>query len=115
MNEIQSANSCSYAIFIAGDYHVACQVCREWCFEVGGCVTIDPTRFIYTGGEESGVRIGFINYPRFPSTEEAIRERAHDLASRLLQRLYQHSYSIIGPRQTEWFSRRPAPTAQQGE
>lgn len=96
-----------FDIFVAGDLAQAKQVCREYCFEVGLCVTVEPVEFIYTGGEESGVRIGLINYPRFPTTEEALYEKASELATFLMRRLSQHSYSIAGPRETEWFSRRP--------
>lgn len=96
-----------YDIFIAGDIEQAKQVCREYCFEVGLCVTIEPVAYIYTGGEEAGFRVGLINYPRFPSTPTDLREKAGALASRLMHRLCQHSYSIVGPEQTEWFSRRP--------
>lgn len=95
-------------IFIAGDLEQAKQVCREWCMEVGACVTVEPAFYIYTGGEEAGVRVGFINYPRFPSDAEAITARAEDLAELLMYRLCQHSYSIVGPETTRWYSRRPA-------
>lgn len=74
--------------------------------EVGACVTVESVDYIYTGGEESGVRIGFINYPRFPSDAATIFNRAGDLAARLMERLCQHSYSIVGPEHTLWVSRR---------
>jgi len=94
-------------IFMAGDVQIAKQVCREYCFEKGLCVTIEPTTYIYTGGEESGFRIGLINYPRFPSTIEDLSLKASDLASALMIKLCQHSYSIVFPEKTVWFSRRP--------
>lgn len=94
-------------IFIAGDLAQAKQVCREWCMSVGACVTVEPVDYIYTGGEEAGVRIGFINYPRFPSDETALLERARELANILMLRLCQHSYSIVAPSVTEWHSLRP--------
>lgn len=95
-------------IFIAGDLEQAKQVCREWCMDQGACVTVAPASYIYTGGEEAGVRIGFINYPRFPSDVEAITAKAEKLADLLMHRLCQHSYSIVGPETTRWYSRRPA-------
>lgn len=100
-----------FDIFIAGDLAQAKQVCREYCFNVGLCVTIEPVEFIYTGGEESGVRVGLIHYPRFPTTEEALYEHAIEIATFLMRRLCQHSYSIVGPRETVWFSRRPSEPA----
>jgi hypothetical protein len=105
---VTTAPTLRFDIFIAGDIAQAKQVCREWCMEVGACVTVEPVDYIYTGGEESGVRIGFINYPRFPSDEATIFNRAAALADRLMQRLCQHSYSIVGPTHTAWYSRRPS-------
>lgn len=103
-----SAPTIQITIVMAGDIEQAKQVCREYCFEVGLCVTIDPTTYIYTGGEEQGFRVGLINYPRFPSSPDEILEKAKALADRLMHRLCQHSYSIITPTETLWFSRRPA-------
>lgn len=97
-----------YDIFIAGDIGQAKQACREYCFADGLCVTVEPVTYIYTGGEEAGVRVGLINYPRFPTTREQLLSRARGLADLLMKCLCQHSYSIVGPDETEWFSRRPA-------
>lgn len=105
---MNTSETIRFDIFMAGDIAQAKQVCREYCFDVGLCVTVEPVSFIYTGGEESGFRIGLINYPRFPNTEESLHQRACALADMLMKRLCQHSYSIAGPRETEWFSRRPA-------
>lgn len=95
-------------IFIAGDLAQAKQVCREFCMSEGACVTVEPVDYIYTGGEESGVRVGFINYPRFPTDAGTLFNKAGRLAERLMERLCQHSYSIVGPDHTAWYSRRPA-------
>jgi hypothetical protein len=105
---ITSAPTVRFDIFMAGDLAQAKQVCREYCFAAGLCVTVEPVAFIYTGGEESGFRVGLINYPRFPTTIEALRRTTCELADVLMNRLCQHSYSIVGPDQTDWFSRRPA-------
>lgn len=102
-----TAPTLRFDIFIAGDLANAKQVCREFCFAKGLCVTVEPVAYIYTGGEEAGVRVGLINYPRFPSTAEAIRQTAHDLADALMSRLCQHSYSLVGPDVTAFYSRRP--------
>lgn len=96
-----------FDIFIAGDLAQAKQVCREYCYAVGLCVTVEPVSYIYTGGEEDGVRVGIINYPRFPASRDDIRYKAKELADKLLDRLCQHSYSLVGPDETTWFSRRP--------
>jgi hypothetical protein len=105
--ELKTATTIRFDIFIAGDYAIAKQVCREWCLRVGACVTVEPVDYIYTGGEEKGVRVGLINYPRFPTTHDALMEKTRSLASELMDRLCQLSYSIVGPNETEWMSRRP--------
>jgi hypothetical protein len=102
------APTIKYDIFIAGDLATAKQICREHCFEIGLCVTVTGVDYIYTGGEESGVRVGLINYPRFPGDATELHDKAHQLAQKLMVGLCQHSFSVIGPEQTEWFSRRPA-------
>lgn len=99
--------SASFDIYVAGPEEIAAQSCREFCLEVGLCVSLTAVRFIYTGGEETGVRVGLINYPRFPSTEASIRETAVSLGHKLMTDMHQHSFSVVGPKQTEWFSRRP--------
>lgn len=101
-----SAPSFRFNIYIAGDLSQAKQVCREHCFEVGLCVTVEPVTYIYTGGEEEGVRVGLFNYPRFPADRTTLAAKADALAQLLMRRLCQHSYSIEGPDETVWFSRR---------
>jgi len=105
---LSEAPSYRFDIFIAGDVQVAKQTCRQFCFSEGLCVTVEPVAYVYTGGEEAGVRIGLINYPRFPVELEALRNTAHKLASNLMEDLYQHSYTVAGPDKTQWFSRRTA-------
>ncbi len=75
-------------------------------FAVGLCVTVEPIEFIYTGGAEAGVRVGLINYPRFPAEVAEIMAKAEALALLLIERLFQHSASVVGPELTVWLSRR---------
>jgi hypothetical protein len=89
---------------MAGDITQAKQVCREYCWEVGLCVTIEPTTYIYTAGEEEGFRVRLINYPRFPNNYDGLRARAVALAARLAIKCCQRSYTIAGPDTTEWFT-----------
>lgn len=93
-------------IFIAGDYAKALRLCQAHCDQVGLCVTVESTTYVYTGGAESGVRIGLINYPRFPSTPRDIFQRAKTLALILMDGLKQESLSIVATDGTAWFSRR---------
>lgn len=102
----KTAKTITVSIYIAGDLEEARRVCRAWCFEIGGCVTIEPVEFVYTGGAETGVRVGFINYPRFPTEEDAMMNRAISLGTLLMEKLMQNSFSIEGASETIWFSRR---------
>ena len=93
-------------IFIAGNAADAERICRKFCNDVGFCVTVTPTSYIYTGGAESGVMVGCINYPRFPICQEELFEKATQLAELLCDGLYQHSYTIKGSNVSRWVSRR---------
>ena len=95
-------------IYIGGDLDTARRVCREWVYHVGQCVTVEPVEYIYKGGSEAGVRVGFINYPRFPAMPDKIWQHAQDLADQLITELAQHSYSIVCTDRTMFFSRREA-------
>lgn len=105
--KVKHAPTINFTIYMAGDIEQAKHVCRQYCYKIGLCVTVEPIVYIYTGGEESGFRVGLINYPRFPESAENIAETARNLANELMLRLCQQSYSIVGPEKTEWFSRRP--------
>lgn len=93
-------------IYLSGPLTEIEQTCRAFCLRVGLCVTVEPTRFIYTGGEESGAVVGLVNYPRFPKTEEEITETAKSLAIQLLDATCQHSVMVMTPDQTEWLTKR---------
>lgn len=93
-------------LYLAGPIEVAKQVLRAECLREGLCVTIEPTTYIYTGGEEAGYIVGLLNYPRFPSTPAALNARAEVIAKRLLAETYQHSYLMVTPGVTEWVSLR---------
>ena len=68
---------------------------RVYCDSVGLCVTVTPTKFIYTGGHEDGVAIGLINYPRFPDSPTGIRGKAVKIARELLAAMGQNRISIV--------------------
>jgi hypothetical protein len=95
--EVKAEKTYTVKIYLAGDIDVIKQECRRYCKEIGLCVTVNPTLFIYTGGEEFGVEIGLINYPRFPDTQEGIKAKAIELASRCRDASCQHSYLILDP------------------
>jgi len=93
-------------IYLSGSIAAIEQTCRQECLEDGLCVTVDPTRFIYTGGEETGAVVGLINYPRFPISPNKLRERSRKLALRLLDATCQHSVLVMNPEETEWITKR---------
>ena len=84
---------------------IAYKIIHELCNEIGLCVTITETDFIYTGrdsgntidGEEPGFSIGLINYPLYPQSEEKIKEIAHLLAVKLKEGYQQQKVTIVYP------------------
>ncbi len=94
------------SIFIAGDANAAAVICHAYCQEIGYCVTVTETSYVYRDGPpaDAGVIVGLINYPRFPAPPEQILAHAQELASRLRIGLGQESYSIQAPDKTLWIS-----------
>jgi len=101
-------------IYIAGPLPIIEQVCREWCMK-GACVTVTPTNYIYTMGEESGVEVGLIHYPRFAKdqtkvatmeTKAAILKDAEELGQEIMDQCCQGSFTIMTPDDTHFYSRR---------
>lgn len=82
------------SIFIAGDAKTAKMICRDFCDKVGLCVTVTPTTYLYTGGQEEGVIVGLINYPRFPADPGVIFATANELAEKLRQLLGKQSFTV---------------------
>jgi hypothetical protein len=105
MKRVEAA-SYQVSIFIAGSAMEAETLCLDYCDRTGFCVTVTETTYCYTGGEEAGVIVGLIHYPRFPSTPEAIWAHAEALGARLCTGLGQQSYTIQAPDRTVWFSHR---------
>ena len=64
------------------------------------CVTITRTKFTYYKGEEEGVEIGLINYPRFDKKPKEIREYAIGLADHLKESCNQERVSVMFPDNT---------------
>lgn len=102
----KEVSSYPISIFMAGDIAAATDYARQYCDREGLCVTITPTVYVYTSGQESGFIVGLINYPRFPSAPADLWNVAEQLAAYLRERLYQDSYTIQAPDKTVWFSHR---------
>lgn len=106
--EIKTAPSATVRIWIAGDYDAARAFTRRWCSEHSACWALSPVDYIYTGGEERGLVATLIHYPRFLRTEPeaTLMTEAQMFGEALMKELGQQSFSIEGPRETVWVSRR---------
>lgn len=93
-------------LYTSGPIEKIKDACRGFCLARGLCVTVEPTAFIYTGGEEQGAVIGLVNYPRFPQSPDEINRTARDLAEAILAKCYQHSVLIVRPDASIWITRR---------
>jgi len=82
------------------DMKDAVQFLQMYCDVVGLCVTIKPTKFIYTGGYENGIEVGLINYPRFPKELQEIKDQALNIAKSLMVLYNQKGVSIVFPDET---------------
>ena len=94
------------SIYLAGDKQLIRTKCMEYCSLYGFCVTVTPNEFIYTGGTEDGVRIGIVNYPRFPSNRQKLMFHANRLAVELAETSYQNTVLVVDPEKTIWHTRR---------
>jgi len=95
-------------LYLSGPIEAAKQAVRADVLRAGLCVTIEPTTYIYTGGEESGYVVGLLNYPRFPCDPKQLEDRARDLMLKLLAATCQHSALMVAPGYSEWVTLRGA-------
>ncbi len=93
-------------LYLSGPIEVAKQIIRAETLKVGLCVTIEPTTFIYTGGEETGYVVGLLNYPRFPQEKSYHDAIAEDLMKKLLEGTYQQSALMVTPEKSIWITTR---------
>jgi len=91
-------------IYLSGSIEVAKQVIREHLLEHPLCVTIEPTTYIYVGGEEAGYVVGLLNYPRFPTPPNELNVRADILAELLIKKTFQRSALVVKPETTTWIT-----------
>lgn len=103
------ARTYSVRLYLSGPIEVAKQIIRAECLREGLCVTIEPTTYIYTGGEEAGYVVGLLNYPRFPCSEATLDARADDLMHKLMEGTHQHSALMQTPHSTKWITKRETP------
>jgi len=97
----QTEAAYSVSIHSSGPREEIKNVCRAECSREGLCVTVEPTLFIYTGGEEQGAKVGLISYPRYPRNPSEVWERAASLAEQLLTKCYQRSILLTDGTKTK--------------
>ena len=76
------------------------RTCDDYCREVGLCVSVTETEFVYVGGREPGVIIGLLNYPRFPASQRKITRWAIELADRCMGICRQCRVTVETPKRT---------------
>ena len=103
--EITKCEAETIRIYIAGSRHLIEDACKEFCNQIGYCVSVKEANFIYTGGSESGFEITIINYARFPADYDFHMERATALAKKLIDAAYQKSCSIVSSKESLWISK----------
>ena len=92
-------------IYIAGDKNLARQVLQEYVM-CGACVSISDEEYIYTMGNEAGIVVNLINYPRFPKTESQLLSQAIELGELLIEKLHQGSCTIVDYNGKSYFTSR---------
>lgn len=109
MNEFKELGGKTYTIklYVAGPIEQAKQVIRRKSYPKGLCVTVEPTTYIYAGGEEAVYVVGLLAYPRYPESDESLYEKGVSLLTDLIEETYQWSGLIVTPEFTRHFSRRP--------
>lgn len=70
-------------------------ICRFFCNKHSLAVSVEATSFIYKNGSESGAKIRFINYPRYPVSKSIILTRSLLLAEILKNEFSQYRVSVI--------------------
>lgn len=107
ITNVNSNDTFQATIFVAGNIHLIEFECQKYCDEVGLCVTVEPVKFIYTGGDETGARVGLINYPRFPESNTGdILVKAENLLDILIEKCDQRSGTIVTTTGTHYYERR---------
>lgn len=73
---------------------------QTWVDVLSYCVSVTQTKYLYKGGNEPGLIVGIITYPRFPDPPERIRKLALDLANKMMIGFRQYRVSVVFPEET---------------
>ena len=94
MNETKICKTHVIKIYIAGDKNIARQYLQEYVMD-GACVSISDEEYIYTMGNETGIVVNLINYPRFPKESWLLLSQALTLGELLVEKLFQGSCTVV--------------------
>ncbi len=73
----------------------ALSLCYRYCERCRVGLTIAENTFVYPGGQEPGLVVSLINYPRFPKTNVEVLQAAIALADELLFALDQERLTVV--------------------
>jgi len=102
VNKIKTCKTHVIKIYIAGDKNLARQILQGYVMQ-GACVSISDEEYIYTMGNEEGIVVNLINYPRFPKTEVELLDQALNLAEILIEELFQGSCTVVDYNDDSYF------------
>ena len=71
------------------------KICQQYINEVKWCISITKTKYIYVDGNENGIIVGIIYYPRFPLSNKQLKNRTINLANLLMEQLNQNRVTIV--------------------
>lgn len=76
------------------------EICQEFCDDIEFCVTVTPTKYVYTDGCEQGAIVGIFNYPKFQKSAKTLENQAFLLATELMLKLEKERVTIDFPSHT---------------
>lgn len=88
-------NTFTASIYISITKQEAISLLSEYFGKMGMCATVTEIDFVFTGGRESGVCIGFINYPKYVNSPEEITQKVIEMANKMLTQVHQRSCSVV--------------------
>lgn len=98
--------SWTVTLYIGGEVDEVVRLLARQASEKGACWSVEPTEFVYSGGREKGVIVRQIAYARFPSDPDDAMHEMEALGEMLARVTGQGSFSVVGPSESVFMSRR---------
>jgi hypothetical protein len=102
----QRCEAWTVTLYIGGCAEDAKRILARMAADVGACWSVEPTEFIYSGGRERGVIVRQIAYARFPASAQGAMVDMAVVGERLARDMGQGSFSVVGPVESVFWSRR---------